>query len=121
MNSDTISAMTFYNEFRDLVAEQSEWSQSTFGSDQKRSCLGALKHLEKEAKEAQEAFVLSEANGKADLHEEIADCFLLILDASRRSGLIPMDLVRLAQRKMAINKTRTWPTPVDDQPVEHVR
>ena len=34
--------------------QQAEWSRATFGSDTERGPLGPLKHLEKEAKEAQE-------------------------------------------------------------------
>ena len=54
-------------------------------------------------------------------HAGYADCFLLILDAVRRAGITPLQLVEAAQRKMIINRSRTWPGPVDNQPVEHVR
>lgn len=95
-----------------LAQDQSDWSQATFGTDQERGPLGALRHLEKEARETQAA---------PDDVEEYADCFLLILDAARRAGISPRQLVEAAQRKMVINRQRTWPRPVDDQPVEHVR
>lgn len=95
-----------------LSKDQAEWSQATFGTDQERGPLGALRHLEQEALEAQAA--------PADA-EEYADCFLLILDAARRAGISPLQLIEAAQRKMVINRQRTWPRPVDDQPVEHIR
>jgi hypothetical protein len=95
-----------------LAKDQSDWSQATFGTDQERGPLGALRHLEKEARETQAA--------PGDI-EEYADCFLLILDAARRAGISPLQLIEAAQRKMLINRQRTWPRPVDDQPVEHVR
>ena len=95
-----------------LAKDQSDWSQTTFGTDQERGPLGALRHLEKEARETQAA---------PDDIEEYADCFLLILDAARRAGISPLQLIEAAQRKMVINRQRTWPRPVDDQPVEHVR
>ena len=95
-----------------LVQDQSRWSQATFGTDQERGPLGALRHLEREAREAQEA---------PTNQDEYADCFLLILDAARRAGMTPLQLVEAAQRKMAVNRSRTWPRPVDDQPVEHIR
>lgn len=95
-----------------LAADQSQWSQATFGTDAERGPLGALRHLEKEARETQEAPQDS---------EEYADCFLLILDAARRAGISPLQLIEAAQRKMVINRARTWPKPVDDNPVEHVR
>jgi hypothetical protein len=96
----------------DLANNQAEWSQATFGTDQERGPLGALRHLEKEARETQEA--------PAD-SEEYADCFLLILDAARRAGISPLQLIEAAHRKMAINRERTWPRPIDDNPVEHIR
>lgn len=95
-----------------LAVVQSTWSQATFGTDAERGPLGALRHLEKESREAQD---------KPGDAEELADCFLLILDAARRSGIGPLQLIEAAQRKMDINRTRQWPKPVDDQPVEHVR
>lgn len=95
-----------------LAKDQSEWSQATFGTDAERGPLGALRHLEKEALETQAA--------PNDIGE-YADCFLLILDAARRAGISPLQLIEAAQRKMVINRQRTWPRPVDDQPVEHVR
>lgn len=95
-----------------LAKEQSDWSQATFGTDKERGPMGALRHLEKEARETQAA---------PDDIEEYADCFLLIVDAARRAGISPLQLIEAAQQKMAINRQRTWPRPVDDQPVEHVR
>jgi hypothetical protein len=96
----------------DLAADQAKWSQETFGSDRDRGPLGALRHLEKEAKEAQE----DETN-----INEYADCLLLLLDATRRGGFTLMHLLRAAQAKMEVNKKRSWPKPVSDTPVEHVR
>lgn len=96
-----------------LAYDQAEWSRATFGSDQEKGPLGALKHLEKEAREAQ---------ASPDDHSEYADCFLLVLDASRRAGLGPLQLIAEARKKMAVNRTREWVRPADpDQPVEHKR
>lgn len=96
----------------DLASDQSQWSQATFGADSVRGPMGALKHLEREAKEAQ---------ADPTNIEEYADCFLLILDAARRAGIKPIELMKAAQAKMEINKARQWPKPVDDEPVEHVK
>ncbi len=112
MSSYTIVSLEFAEKFRDLISDQAEWSQRTFGSDQERGPIGALKHLEREAVEAQ--------NDPASA-EEYADCFLLILDAARRAGIKPMQLVEAAQAKMVKNKARQWPKPISDEPVEHVR
>ena len=123
----------------DLCEIQAEWSQKVFGLDGNRSPIGALRHLAKEAVEAEEAYVLSAGHPKAQrredwngafvgpleehakLKEELADCFLLILDASRRSGVKPMQLLEAALDKMKVNTSRKWPKPQDDQPVEHLK
>lgn len=96
----------------DLASELSEWSQATFGTDAERGPLGALKHLEKEAREAQ-----------ADPTDvaEYADCLILTLDAARRAGFKPLELFRAAYQKLQVNKARTWPKPTSDEPVEHVK
>lgn len=94
-----------------LCTIHSEWSRETFGSDADRGPIGPLKHLEREAKEAYE--------NPTD-RSEYADCLLLLLDASRRAGLSPLELILEAQRKMVINKARIWSKPIDNQPVEHV-
>jgi len=98
-----------------LAKDQAEWSQATFGTDSERGPMGALKHLEKEAYECQTAETLS------DLREELADCFLLLIDASRRATVTPAQLVAAAQAKMVKNRARKWSKPVDGQPCEHVR
>lgn len=95
-----------------LVGEQASWSEAVFGSDQIRGPIGPLRHLEKEAREAQ-------AN-PAD-PSEYADCLLLVLDASRRAGLSIERLLTEAHAKMLVNRSRKWPTPTSDQPVEHER
>lgn len=113
------------DKFSDLAADQAAWSQATFGSDAERGPLGPLRHLEKEAREAQDEAEkctdLSEGWDVTKLQEELADCLLLVLDANRRAGLTPMQLVEAAQAKMQINKSRQWSKPVGDQPIEHVR
>lgn len=96
----------------DLAYNQAEWSQATFGRDGERGPIGPLKHLEKEAREAQ---------ANPDDVSEYADCLLLILDAARRAGISHIELVKAASAKLEINKKRQWPKPASDQPVEHIR
>jgi hypothetical protein len=128
------SAIDLYDKLSELVGDQAEWSQATFGTDQERGPMGALKHLEKEAREAQEAVerisIAAVANvgreeavgeAKAELNSELADCLLLLLDASRRAGIKFATLVDHAKAKMIVNRQRTWPKPTSDEPVEHVR
>lgn len=103
--------------------EHSEWSQDTFGTDRERGPLGALKHLEKEAREAQQEVVILPLTAGYDnrLHEEIADCLFLTFDAARRAGMTLDSLLDTAFTKLAKNKTRVWGKPTSDEPVEHVR
>jgi hypothetical protein len=113
--------MSFCDNLGDLIETQSEWSQKTFGTDEERGPIGTLKHLAKEAEEAHEAF---EAHGGSDQKylDELADCFILLLDATRRSRVSFPGLVNLAIAKMAINKARAWQTGKNaNEPVEHVR
>src|SRR5687768_17113283 len=76
---------TFWN-------QQSRWSQETFGSDQERGPRGPILHLVKEVKEVLDA--LNEVSGHAydsgykfPVQMELVDCFFLVTDAARRSGL----------------------------------
>ena len=96
----------------DLARDIGQWSQRTFGLDTERGPVGPLKHLAKEALEAAACF---------DDPWEYADCLILILDASRRAGITPNELIQHAQQKMEINKRRIWPKPVADQPCEHIK
>ena len=124
------------SEARKFWDEHADFSELTFGPSSKRGPLGALKHLEKEAKEAQvEATiydntknisdsVMFEASvtAKAKLHEEIVDCLFLTFDAARRSGMSFDDLFAGAFRKLEKNRKRKWQVPTEpDQPIEHVR
>jgi hypothetical protein len=101
-----VRAQQFWN-------EQAAWSQATFGSDTVKGPIGALKHLEKEAREAQ--------NDPTDF-VEYADCLFLTFDAARRAGLTLDSLLDYAFAKLEKNKKRVWPAPtMSDEPVEHVR
>ena len=93
--------------------EHSEWSQATFGTDAERGPVGALKHLEKEAREAQ---------AKPTDLEEYADCLFLTFDAARRAGLTLDTLLNEAFAKLEKNKKRRWVKPANpDEPIEHER
>lgn len=99
----------------DLVEGLSTWSQATFGTDAERGPTGPLKHLQKEAAEAIQAI------GTEDFPVEMADILILWLDALRRGGITPMQGLDAALAKLKVNRARTWPKPVNDEPVEHVR
>jgi len=102
----------FGSEFDDLYRDLIEWSIETFGTYSERGPIGVLKHLEKEAVEAQE---------NSEDPAEYADCLLLILDAAARAGIGPLTLIRTAQKKMHVNKCRDWSTPTGpDEAIEHI-
>ena len=90
----------------------SVWSQATFGTDSERGCIGPLKHLEKEAREAQQ---------DPDDLEEKADCLFLVFDATRRSGRTLDELLAACEAKLEKNRARQWNKPTSDEPVEHLR
>lgn len=87
-----------------------------------RGPVGPLKHLEKEAREAQDSF---DGALKADhSKEELADCLFLILDANWRAGFTPDDLLVACERKLDKNRLRIWPdwrTADPSSAIEHDR
>lgn len=112
----------FADKFCELISDHRQWSEATFGADNVRGPLGPLKHLEKEAREAQAAVCLEDGPERfAKVREELADCFLLILDAARRAKVKPTQLVEAAQAKLLVNKMREWPSnPPTDDAIEHI-
>ena len=104
---------------KDLARDLSEWSQATFGTDLERGPIGAVRHLQKEAGEVERALLAGES--KERVTEELADCLILVIDASRRHGVKPMELFKAAYAKLQVNRGRKWPKPTSDEPVEHVR
>jgi len=111
-----------FNKAQDFWNEHSEWSQSVFGTDTERGPLGALKHLEKEAREAQGEVLEATVSGYEELHEEIADCLFLTFDAARRAGMTLDQLLDTAFAKLEKNRKRVWQKPTNaDEPIEHVR
>lgn len=114
---DWLEGYEFAQQLQRLIADQSEWSQATFGSDQERGPVGGLRHLAKEAREAEEAY---ERNEPEALKVELADCLLLELDAIRRSGFTLEEIIEAGFEKMKVNRARTYPRPTSDDPVEHI-
>lgn len=113
--------------------EQGFWSFAVFGSIEERGPQGPLKHLEKEVKEALESLDIilhtipipktQEAFDNSNTHfkMELVDCFFLVIDAARRSGLSYHEFMDLAFKKLKINQERKWQPRTSDEPVEHVR
>ncbi|MDD9900506.1 MAG: DUF550 domain-containing protein [Alphaproteobacteria bacterium] len=83
------------------------FTDKTFGTSTPRA--KAL-HLAEEAQEA--------ADDPADIIEW-ADCIILLLDGVRKAGYTTDDLYDAVQRKMEINKNRTWGKADKDGVVRH--
>jgi len=106
-----------------LWDDQAEWSQRTFGSDAERGPVGPIRHLALECAEVEEAWEQwreTSCGGPAmksmrdNLRTELADCLLLLMDASRRAGVNLDTLVAAAIDKHQRNKARKWPVSTGD-------
>lgn len=104
------SMETFWNECQ-------EWQKKTFGGAEVRGPTGSLKHLIKEAKEALESVGTDNEHAK----EEIVDCLFLVFEAAWRSGMTFNNVVKKANEKLQVNKSRNWNNVGVDEPVEHDR
>ena len=89
--------------------EHAAWSQATFGDV---GPVGPLKHLSKEALEA--------AAEPGDL-SEWADMQFLLWDAQRRAGISDEQINQAMVEKLAVNKQRQWPEPLDGEPRLHIK
>ena len=89
--------------------EHAAWSLAIFGDV---GPVGPLKHLSKEALEA--------AAEQGDL-SEWADMQFLLWDAQRRSGISDEQITQAMVEKLAVNKQREWPEPLDGEPRLHIK
>ena len=89
--------------------EHATWSQATFGDV---GPVGPLKHLSREALEA--------AAEPGDL-SEWADMQFLLWDAQRRAGISDEQITQAMVEKLAVNKQRQWPEPLDGEPRLHIK
>lgn len=99
-----------------------EWADNTFGKE--RTALAPLYHLKKEVDEAilaiQNEDHLIDFQKIRNTKKELADCFILILNATSKYGLTFNDLFETAKDKMKINKSRKWGEPDNNGVVEHI-
>lgn len=104
----------------DLVSHlyrQMAFSERTFGPGQRLQ--GVVDHITKELIEVQDAA----AAGLPVLGEWV-DVIILALDAARRSGATPEEIVAAIVAKQTKNEGRTWPdwrTADPNKAIEHVR
>lgn len=82
-----------------------------------QSVLGKLSHLKEEITELQNAV----DNGiKADIDDELADCWILLLNATSYLNYNEKDIKSIIDNKLAINKARKWGKPTREGIVHHI-
>ncbi len=92
-----------------FLNQQKDWSFSVFGPNKRTD--GILKHIQKECTEVKES--------PDDLLEWI-DIIILAMDGFLRHGGGPNDLLPILNKKLEINKQRSWNIISDNLPIEHV-
>lgn len=103
-------------EVQNLMDDIHKWADETFGTE--RTALAPLHHLQKEVQETIEAITECEAEKAI---EELADCFILILNSSSKYGLSFQQLMDASKEKLIKNKARKWGKPDENGVVEHIR
>lgn len=102
-----------------LMDDISAWADATFGAE--RKTVAPLHHLKKEAAEAIEAIERAEPNRSTAGVLELADCFILVLNACALYGLTASEVIRAANYKLETCKKRKWGEPDENGVVEHIR
>lgn len=106
--------------FEKLYKEVNNWATETFG---KVRAIPALCHLKKECDEAIEA-LQREQSGVGEVpatHSEYADLMILLMNSAGSYGLSPDQLLFHVERKLKINRQRTWKAPDENGIMEHVK
>lgn len=96
-----------------IVRQQKEWSEKTFGPGPRAE--GLLRHIEKELSEVRE--------DPTDV-EEWVDIMLLAMDGAWRTGCTPAQVAEALLMKQAKNRGRSYPDWrqfSQDDPIEHER
>jgi len=106
-------------EIQKLMIEISTWSTQQFptliGS---RGIIAKLSHLKEEITELQQAV---DNNDKKEISDELADCFMLLLDVAHDLKFTENDIIEFSRAKLAINKGRKWGKPDNNGVIHHIR
>ncbi len=96
----------------EFLTDEAEFSARTYGPGERTA--GIIEHIKKELVEIE--------TDPDDLIEWI-DVAILAFDGARRRGFTPREIAEALERKLAINKDRTWADwrTAGDGPIEHVR
>jgi len=117
------------SDLQKLMDEISEWSDKTFGENQRNPAIAF--HLKKEVDELIWAIKAHQNGNKPSVSVkgdmlvervflEYADCFMLILDSATHLGINADDLIAYARIKLEINKARRWGKPDENGVIEHL-
>jgi NTP pyrophosphatase (non-canonical NTP hydrolase) len=93
-----------------MQSEIGQWGDSVFP---KRTSVSVAAHFEEEAGEFMAALRSGE---REQAEEELADCFILLMQFAHVSGL---RLSEVAERKMTVNRARTWRS--EPEPAGHTK
>lgn len=94
--------------FEQLFEEHIKFTSDTFPD---ATPLSALYHLRKEIGEVIDELADYNPDTRAI---EYADCLGCLLDSAARAGVSPADLMAAFEKKLAINKARTWVKNADN-------
>jgi NTP pyrophosphatase (non-canonical NTP hydrolase) len=98
-----------FKAIQEFQNDNAEWSLKTFGPSNTRS---NMLHLRDEVDEVITGIEnLKKYQDRQDVMTELADCFILLLQATDNFGMPFQDLFERAKDKMIINKQRTWHKP----------
>jgi|GEM_PF-1558512 len=113
-NFFSLAALGQYKTFHMLFEEHIKFTSETFPE---ATPLSAIKHLRKEIDEVIDELADYNPVTRA---VEYADCLGCLLDSAARAGVTPLDLLDAFDKKLAINKSRTW-VKNEDNTYSHVK
>lgn len=102
------------DKFQNLQNSIIEWSTATFG-DRQKTAIPVLRHLEKEVGE-----LIEEIETQGNFKEELADCFMLLIEVAKTCGIETDELISLTYAKLKKNKKRKWGKMDERGVIEHV-
>lgn len=106
-------------ELQNLMTEISTWSSQQFPTlVGTRGIIAKLAHLKEEATELQQAVDNDDKKGIVD---EIADCFMLLLDVANDLKISENDIIRFSHAKLVVNKDRKWGKPDNNGLIHHIK
>lgn len=97
-----------------FMEEITAWADKTFPD---QPVLGKLSHLRDEVKELQSAV---DNGDPQDMADELADCWILLLNISKKIGYTEQGIATAIRTKMAINRNRIWGKKGTEGQIYHI-